>query len=224
MKDTSLETAYSAAMQEMETSKLSWAIMEDHMQTHTFSSLRVLPYQAHGGLPTSALKRFVGDSWMFKENINPSALWTVLLELTNGRTKARKWWEDCEVNESLGQLWAWLKQLVVKLIHKKDGTSPSLPILQTSTESMDTEPGYTGFEIISSHLGLRAWAMSMGMVDCTDWTAEALDDNPTKSPGFSPWFAKRTRRGAEEDPLGHSVEQQHLVILAAMTRARKGHS
>jgi hypothetical protein len=74
IKDASLETVCVAAMREMEMGKLSWDILENHMQNSTFSTFRALPYQAHGGMPVTTLKRVLGVSWMFNESINPSVL------------------------------------------------------------------------------------------------------------------------------------------------------
>jgi hypothetical protein len=58
----------------------------------------------------------------------------VLLELTNNRVKAKEWWDNCKVSETPGQLWAWLKQMVVKWIHEKDGTSNAMPKFQSIKE------------------------------------------------------------------------------------------
>jgi hypothetical protein len=80
------------------------------------------------------------DSWMLHSKIDPRLLWTILLEAMEDRNIAHDWWIDCNVGESPDQLWSWLKQVLVKLIHEKEWLSFSLPQLQLGTESMGTAP------------------------------------------------------------------------------------
>jgi hypothetical protein len=98
------------------------------------------------------------------------------------------------------------------------------PNSNQSKNKLGTDSCCSGFETTVIHLEHQAWVTSIGMVDCTDWTAGALKENHVEPPGFSAWFNARIRLGEEEDPLEHMPAHQCLVILAAMAWTRKGHS